>query len=174
VSISHRGASVALLVSFSAGCSSSYVPAVSPRLSLVQDGGGWAYVRDGKKYDGNIFGGELDKAVEGNPQAEKYAHEYQSGRAAGFLISLLGASTAVGGLVVFDAQANAQSSSQNLPVTGLIIIGAGLIADLIGAGIQLSAMPHMYDAINAYNDGLSGPPGAPPPAPPPAQGSQKF
>jgi len=125
--MSHGGAGVALLLSLSIGCSSSYVPAVSPRVSLVMEGGGWSYVRDGKAYSGGIFNGELDKAVEGNPSAEKYAHEYQTDRIVGFLISLLGAGTALGGVVVLDAQVNQQAGTQSLPPAGLIVAGIGLI-----------------------------------------------
>jgi hypothetical protein len=173
--MSKRGLCVALLVSFALGCSSSYVPAASPRVALVMEGGSWAYIRDGKKYPGGLFGGDLDKAVAGNPQAEKYAHQYKAGVVTGFVLSLVGLAGALGGLTVYDTQAAAnEPSGQRVPLTGLIIAGAGLIVDLIGAGIELSAFPHLSDAVNAYNDGLTAPDVPPPPAPSPAGDVQKF
>jgi hypothetical protein len=40
-----------------------------------------------------------------------------------------------------------------LPVTGLAMMGAGLIVDLIGLVLVARATPHLWDAVNAYNDG---------------------
>jgi hypothetical protein len=166
--MSKFGVGTALLVSFTLGCSSSYMPAASPRVALVMDSGTWAYVRDGKKYPGGLFGGDLDKAVAGNPEAEKYARQYKAGTLTGFVMTFMGLAGLIGGLTVYDTQAESEAYGQRIPPTGLIIAGAGLLVELIGAGVEVSAVPHLTDAINAYNDGLTAP--APPPAQPPSSG----
>jgi hypothetical protein len=119
------------------------------------DGGYYAYMRDGKKYEGGLFGGDIEEAVHGNPRAEEYAHQYKTGMVTGFILSMLGA-TAVGvGGGVIGAQAAETSNGQSLPPTGLIVMGAGLVVEITGLIIELNAMPHMTDAINAYNDGIA-------------------
>jgi hypothetical protein len=150
-------------VPFALGCSSSYVPVASPRASIVLDSGSYAYVRDGKKYEGGLFGGELEEAVHGNPRAEAYARAYKTGTATGFALSMVGAAAAIAGLFVFGAQAAQTSNSSDIPPTGLLITGGGLLVDLVGGIVTLNAAPHMTDAINAYNDGLYSEPPSPPP-----------
>jgi hypothetical protein len=118
------------------------------------DHGTYAYVRDGKKYEGGYFGGDIDEAVHGNPKAEEYARSYKTGRTAGFALTLFGAAAAVGGLVLFGAQAGQTQSGQDVPLTGLLIAGGGLIIETIGSLIAVNAEPHLTDAINAYNDGV--------------------
>jgi len=150
-------AAVAALVCCSLGCSSAYMPHPGPRLSVVMDGGTIGYVRDGKKYEGGLFGGDLEEAVRGNPQAEAYAHEFKTGVATGFATTMLGVAGMVGGVVVTGAQAPPSDSNRPIPVTGPVILGAGLVAYVVGLIVMLNAAPHLYDAVNAYNDGLSSP-----------------
>jgi hypothetical protein len=45
-----------------------------------------------------------------------------------------------------------------VPVAGLLVLGAGVVAYFTGLSVMLSAQPHLYDAINAYNDGVEGAP----------------
>jgi hypothetical protein len=125
--------------------------------------GTYAYVREGRKYEGGLFGGELEEAVQGNPQAVEYARAYKTGKVTGFVLTLLGAAAAIGGIVLFATQATQTPSTQDVPPTGLFIAGGGLLVELAGSIVMLNAEPHMTDAINAYNDGLLS---APPPRPP--------
>jgi hypothetical protein len=136
------------------------------------DSGTWAYVRDGKKYPGGRLGGDLDKAVAGNPEAEKYARQYKAEKLTGFVTTVMGLAGVIGGLTVYGAQGASEAYGQRIPPTGLIIAGAGLLVELIGVGVEASAVPHLTDAINAYNDGLAAP--APPPAQPQAAGDSKV
>jgi hypothetical protein len=160
----HARAAIAILLCSTFGCASSYVPRPSPRVSLVMDGGGYGYVRDGRKYEGGLFGGDIDKVVQGNPQAEKYARAYKTGMATGFAMTTIGLAGVLGGVTVLGADAS-QSQENSVPPTGLVIIGAGLFVELIGSILELNAVPHLFDAVNSYNDGLlaGSPPG--PPAP---------
>jgi hypothetical protein len=126
------------------------------------DGGYYAYMRDGKKYEGGLFGGDIEEAVHGNPRAEEYARQYKTGTVTGFILSMLGATAlGVGGGVV-GVQASQTSNGQSLPPTGLIVMGAGLVVEMTGLIIELNALPHLSDAINAYNDGVGLPPGSRP------------
>jgi hypothetical protein len=128
------------------------------------DGGSYTYVRDGKKYEGGLFGGDIVDAVRGNPQAEDYAHAYKSGVTTGLALTFLGAAVALAGIGVVGVDVAQHSSGQSVPPTGLILAGSGLVVELAGAIIGANAIPHLFDAINAYNDGLP-PDSAAPPAP---------
>jgi hypothetical protein len=157
---------IAGLVGSTPACSSAYIPQPGPRLSVVMESGSLAYMRDGKKYEGGMLGGDIEEAVRGNPRAEQYAHDYKSGMVTGFALSMLGIAGMAGGLTVEGIQeANQPTGSQNVPVTGLVIFGAGLLLDLVGSSIMLGAVPHLYDAVNAFNDGLIPPSPPPPPRP---------
>jgi hypothetical protein len=126
------------------------------------DGGNYAYVRDGKKYEGGLFGGDLVEAVRGNPQAEDYARAYKRGLTTGLVMTLLGAAVAVAGIVAVSSDLGQHAPGQSIPPTGFIVAGGGLLVELIGDIIELNAMPHLYDAINVYNDGLDSPPSVAP------------
>ena len=143
---------LAILATFAAACSTSYMPAAGPRLSVVMEGGTPAYVRDGKKFEGGIFGGDIEEAVQGSRKAEAYAHDFKTGMVTGFAMTLIGGAGLVGGAAVAGVQANQDRSA--VPVTGLLVMTGGLILELIGLGVELSALPHFYDAVNAYNDDL--------------------
>jgi hypothetical protein len=156
--MSRRAATLLLLVPLAPlaiGCSSSYTPAASPRASLVMAGGTLAFVRDGKKYEGGLFGGNLEEVVRGSPQAQEYAHQYKSGMVTGFALTMIGLAAALGGLVLTSSDAvRVSQNGESLPPTGLLIAGGGLLVELVGLAIESNAAPHLYDAINAYNDSL--------------------
>jgi hypothetical protein len=124
------------------------------------EGGKYEYLRDGKKYPGGAFGGDIVGAVHGNPQAEEYAREYKSGVTSGNCLTLAGILTGVAGLTIAGVDIaenpNRQSISDTTTV-GLITAGAGLVVELIGIIIASNARPHLFDAINAFNDGLDSP-----------------
>ena len=111
---------------FTAGCSSALYPASrGPSSSrVVMESGSLAYVRDGKTYEGGLFGGEIEEADSGNPRAEEYARDIQRpGATTGFALSMLGLGghdrrRAVGA-------AEREPSRSQVPSTGLVMIGAG-------------------------------------------------
>lgn len=168
---SSLGLSCAL--SLATGCSTSYLPKPGPRVAIIQQAGSPAYVRDGKIYEGGLFGGDLPQAVRGNAEAEAHARAYKSGMVGGFITTLLGGLGMGAGLVVFangtqasgPATTGAADSSHGQAVGGAMFVG-GLAAYVAGFVIMLNAQPHMWDAINVYNDGLPAS-AAPPPVPPP-------
>jgi hypothetical protein len=164
------------------------MPRPSPRVQVILKHGTPAYVRDGKVYEGGIFGGDLDEAVRGNPAAESHAKAYQNQMIGGFVASLAGGVSLGTGLVLTAGNAvrsSADRSSSQDTLAATFILG-GLAATIVSAVLFSTAPPHMWDAINVYNDGLPDttlppygpmplyPPasyGPPPPAPlpPPAQ-----
>jgi hypothetical protein len=154
--------SAVLVVAFGTGCSSAYIPRRSARLSMRMDSGSLVYERDGKKFVGGLFGGDLDEAVQGVPLAEKYAADYKTGVTGGFVLVLAGAAGVVAGTSL-DASEYSQRGSS---VPGWSTIGAGLVAYLAGLAWMLSSQPHLYDAVNAYNDAVDGPPERSPPVAP--------
>ena len=118
------------------------------------EGGTIAYVRDGKTYEGGLFGGDIEEAVRGNPQAEEYAHEYKTGVVTGFATTMLGVAGMVGGLVVTGVEEAPPTNNRSVPVAGPVLLGAGVLAYVVGLVVMLNAVPHLYDAVNAYNDAL--------------------
>jgi hypothetical protein len=145
---------IGLLVSFTFGCSSSYVPLQSPRVAIVMEGGSHAFVRDGVKYEGGLFGGDIEAAVRGNPKAEAQARTYKNLVVGGFVLTLAGEAAAVGGLSIIGADA---ARNQTLSTPAAVLLGGGVVGYLVGLGLLLSAPPHLYDAVNIYNDGLTPP-----------------
>jgi hypothetical protein len=170
----YQASVVVALIACTAGCSSAYIPEPGPRLSVVVENGTLSYVRDGKTYEGGFLGGDIEDAVSGNERAEEYAHDYKTGMVTGFAMSMIGIAGMVGGAALAAVDVGRPTANDSsLGATGLVVVGAGLILDLIGSGLMVGAVPHLYDAINAYNDGV---PGYPPrrPAPPRAAAPQPL
>jgi hypothetical protein len=135
---------------------------------MIQLNGNPAYVRDGKVYEGGIFGGDIVEAVRGNPEAESHARAYKNGMIGGFLSTLAGGASMIGGLTLFALGSQSDTLGRDHNPTEQT--AGGLV-------LMLNAQPRMWDAINVYNDGIPmgptpygyPPPGAYPyPPPPPA------
>jgi len=161
-----------------AGCSSSYQPARSPRVATVMEGGSFTLVRDGKRYPVGIFGGGIEDAVEGNAEAEEHARAYRNLTVAGLSTSVLGLGMEIGGLVLTANNSGFGGDSANGPA-GAALVFSGLAAVVVGSVLMASAQPHLWDAVNTYNDGIDGPwrpsprpPPALPPGPPPPPGAR--
>jgi hypothetical protein len=162
---------VVLLAPTSLGCASSYVPRPGPHVALVQDGGTISYVREGVKYDGGIFGGDIEQAVSGSERAEGYARDYKSGMTTGFVMTMIGSVGLIGGAGLLGAEEARTSTWDSTATTALVVMLSGLVVELVGAGIAARAQTHLYDAVNAYNDDVdtgqvrAGPPEVSPASP---------
>jgi hypothetical protein len=104
----------------------------------------------------------------------------------GFIMSLVGAATAGAGAAVLIGNESQDPSSDGLRNASLGMAFGGLGLSLAGSILMATAQPHLWDAINVYNDAVSplpyppppavwqpaqpvpAPPAAPAPAPPPA------
>ncbi|MEI9938815.1 MAG: hypothetical protein WDO69_16470 [Pseudomonadota bacterium] len=139
---------------FVQGCSSSYEPARSPRIETVVDGGYPTFVKDGAHFGSPALGTGLVDAVRGNPRAEHHARVGRNLIVGGFVLDLVGLGTEIGGLVVL---AHDQTGQSDAPASGLAVglVVGGLVAVATGTVMIMSGQPHVYDAINIYNDGLS-------------------
>lgn len=146
-----RAGMTSVLLTLSVGCSSAYVPVQSPRLSFAIENGHAIYWRDGQKFDGGLFGGSIEEAVRGNPHSEEYARQYKTGTEAGFGLMLGGLGAVIGGSAVAMAE-DGRGNVGGPALTGLGLMGVGLVSYLVGAIVALNAAPHLWDAINAYND----------------------
>jgi hypothetical protein len=131
---------------------------------MIQHNGNPAYVRDGRVYEGGVFGGDIVEAVRGNPEAEEHAHAYKNGMIGGF-VAVLGGGVSMGAGIAFLALGTANhslgSGGSTEQTTGGLLFAGGLGAYITGLVLMLNAQPRMWDAINVYNDGL--PMWAPPP-----------
>jgi hypothetical protein len=151
-------AAATLACTFSIGCTSDYMPRPGPRLSMVMDSGSVTYVRDGHKYEGGFLGGDIEGAVQGNPRAEEYASEYKTGMVTGFALTLVSAAGLVAGAVLTGTEAgDDESINSRSPVPGLLVLGGSLVLDVAAVIVLMNAQPHLFDAINAYNDGVKDP-----------------
>jgi hypothetical protein len=140
----------ALVGTMSGGCSSAYLPRRSAHLSMRMDSGSMLFERDGQRFEGGLFGGDLEEAVKGVPLAEKFASDYKTGVTGGFVTVLAGVAAVVGG----TSLAGAEYAQGTTNVPGWTTVGAGLVAYFIGLAWMMSSQPHLYDAINAYNDAV--------------------
>jgi hypothetical protein len=148
------------------GCGASvYTPRPSPRIQIVPEGSSPVLVRDGRRYSVSMFGGGLEEAVQGNAQAEEEARSYKAKGVTGFVFATLGSicgGVGAGLLVGNELQAN---PSTELTIGSLSMVVGGLVMSIVGSVITAGAQPHLWNAINVYNDGL--PAGGPPwPGPP--------
>ena len=132
------------------GCSSSYEPAKSPRIALVMDSGTPQFAKDGQ-HSGNLaFGTGLVDAVRGNPRAEAEARTGRNLAIGGFILDLTGVVCATSGLVLLGGR---DRPNQHREAAAGLAIG-GLVAVTVGTVLLLNSQPHIYDAVNIYNDGL--------------------
>lgn len=152
-------------------CSSSYVPARSPRIATVWRGGYPSYYRDGVEYSSGMLLDGVEDAVHGNPRAEDEAATAHHLMIGGMVCELAATGALGAGFAVLAT--NHPSDSRDEAALGLFI--GSVIASLTGAILTANAFPHAYDAVNIYNDGVDAsersrpPAGNPSAAPPPLE-----
>jgi hypothetical protein len=137
-------------LSFVVGCSSRYEPARSPRIVTVMDAGTPTFVKDGEHIGAVGFGGGLAEAVHGNPRAEHEARVGHNLVVGGFVLDIAGLTTLVGAEVAL-AQQHTTDRPSGLPV---VLALGGAVAIITGSILIIAGQPHIYDAVNLYNDGI--------------------
>ena len=166
-------ATLAAVIAALPACSSSYIPQARGRVSLVMMNGAPAYVRDGQVIAHGFLGSGLERAVRGNPAAERAAHQYRTRMRDGLLIGLGGLlcstiAAAKGAAMIDEAQDNFEDDDE-VPMEIWLSLGC-FVASMGGLGYAISADPLRYDAINIFNDTtpswVPGMPGAPAYGPP--------
>lgn len=129
-------------------CSTAYVPRRTSRLALVMDGGRHQLDRNGQRYELGLFGGELEEAVAPNAQAMDHAASFRQQLLSGFVLGI--ASSIPIGVGVGMTLDDSRRGRDN--VLGPSLLLGGLVAYAVGMGLIVGAQPHLYDAINTYND----------------------
>src|SRR5258708_8656950 len=111
-----------------------------------------SYVRDGRVYEGGIFGGELEEAVRGNPEAESHARSYRNGMTTGFILTLLGGASVIGGVGFVAAGTNGSGGNDNTKQTacGKLLLAA-LAAALRRIILVPNARPHIPVCVTVYH-----------------------
>ena len=140
-------------LSFAVGCTSSYEPARSPRIATVMDRGEPTFVKDGVHFGSQVWGTGLEDAVQSSPQAAHHARVGRNLIAGGFVLSLAGLGAEIGGLVVLVKDNNQQPDAQ-ASGAGVALLVGGLATVLAGTVLISAGQPHLYDAINIYNDSV--------------------
>jgi hypothetical protein len=143
---------VVVLLSFALGCAGTYVPREPGRLSITGGVGGTALVKDGRRYSMGGLSSEVVEAVSGNPAAEDHARTYVRRTRTGIGLFTLGiASLVAGGLTFKDGDGH---QTRNGVAIGLEV---GWLVSWIASLATLATGPgHLHDAMNIYNDGVSG------------------
>jgi len=114
------------------------------------DDGGLTLVRDGRSFGAGFFGGGVVDAVEGNSAALEHAHTYRQYTIAGWALYLGGLGLSLTGLGLW--QAGNRNDNLQQENTGQVLTLGGVAALITGAGFLIGAQPHLWDAINLYND----------------------
>ena len=147
----------ASLVLAAPACSSQYIPQARGRVSLMMQGGAPVYVRDGQVIKHGFLGSGLERAVRGNPAAERAAREYRERMRDGLLVSTasLVCMVASGAAAAHDLDEQHGEVDSNVdadvPTAAWVALGCfGLMMG--GLGYVISAEPYRYDAINIFND----------------------
>jgi hypothetical protein len=126
-------------------------------------GGTPAYVREGRVYEGGIFGGDLEEAVRGNPEAESHARAFQNELIGGLLGSIGGSASMATGAALYASGRSFSDRDSTKQTVGASLFVGGLAAFITGMILLTTAQPHHWDAINIYNDGLPDASRPPPP-----------
>ena len=147
---------VAAVLAALPACNSGYIPQARGRVAMIMQGGGQVYVRDGQIYRHGFLGSGLQRAVAGNPAAERAAREYHDRQKDGLLLSGAGllcsvVAAARMGADLHDRNTDGTSDSGDMPTAGWVAVGC-LVASMVGVGYIVSAEPYRYDAINIFND----------------------
>jgi hypothetical protein len=139
-----------LLALTTTACSSSYVPARSPRVATVWSAGYPSYFRDGVEYPSGMLLDGVEDAVQGNPRAEEEARTAHHLMIGGFVCELAGLGALGSGIAL--TASNPPGSTANQAGIGLLI--GSIAASVTAIVLFMNAPPHAYDAVNIYNDGI--------------------
>jgi hypothetical protein len=124
---------------------------VTPRVQVVQTSSGLAFVRAGKQYEAGVFGGGLGEAVSGVPEAVEHANTYSNLQLGGFVF-VVGGAASYGAAIATLGNARADADGNVDLSTPYIFLGSGAVLSLVGLMLHAAAPPHLWDAINIYND----------------------
>ena len=133
-------------------CSSSYRPVRSARIATTLDSGELTLLKGDQAYSVGVIGTELVQAVQGNPAAEEHARAFRNKMITGWTFYGVGVGVTLAGAGLLGTGI-ADSDAGNEGV-GLGITAAGLGFLFAGMGFIMNGQPHLFDAINIYNDGV--------------------
>jgi hypothetical protein len=156
-----------LLFALTQGCTSGYEPARSPRVAVMMEGGQLTFVKNGEHHHNFwLVGSSALDAVQGNPRAEAEARSARNLEIGGIVFTVGALGSVTGALVSLGSP----DASQHQSTTAGLLVSA-LACDIVAAALLLNSIPHVYDAVNIYNDDLdraavSAPRWSLPPAPP--------
>ena len=118
----------------------------------MMDDGALTLVRDRQAFRVGLFGGDVVRAVEGNPAAEQEARSFKVRMTSGVTTYLGGLGLGVLGIGLW--QSGERNENIGRAHAGEALMLSGIAALFTGLGLMLSAQPHLWDAINLYNNGI--------------------
>jgi hypothetical protein len=106
-------------------------------------------VRDGTYYGGGAFGGDVDQAVSGVPEAVSHARSYQTLSTLGSIALFTSEAAAISGSVIIPT---AIDDPETRSAARVAFIVSSLTLLVTGVVLHVAAEPHLYDAVNLYNE----------------------
>jgi hypothetical protein len=145
-----------ILALWASACTSTYQPRPGPRVSMVLVSGQPHLQRSGRLYPISLTGPELGAAVADNPRALAHVQTYQQMSTQGLVAGLGGAVLMVVGpsIALATSMDDRGSISDAGAGAALGTFAAGIALYVMGMGWIMQGQPHLYDAINVYNDDL--------------------
>lgn len=146
---------------FGAGCVTGYEPHASRSIRMILKDGTAAFTKNGVVVQKGFLGSGLSEAMADVPQAQRHAEAFRKQTIAGFVVSLVALPVVAAGAVVailgMTSQREGVSSGTGFPYVTSVGFGMevlGLAGAILGAAVTSSAQPHLYDALNIYNDAV--------------------
>jgi hypothetical protein len=142
----------AALAVLATGCASTYRPQEPGRISFLMDGPGFSLYKDGTRYRAFGWSNDPVRAVAGNAQAEEHARIFVSRSRLFWSLYTVAVGCLVTSLIVNPygpGHEDRQEASLGFAAAGFAALAASLVPALTAPG-------HLYDAVNIYNDGISG------------------
>jgi hypothetical protein len=157
-----------VVIPFLSACT-VYEPVRSPRVAVVKNAFRRGLVRDGTYYGGGAFGGNVDEAVSGVPEAISHARSYQTLSIIGSVALFTGEAAAISGSLIVPHAIDDPETKSDARVAFIV---SSLTLLVTGVVLHMAAEPHLYDAANLYNERVDAgwrpmQPGAPPAERPP-------
>jgi hypothetical protein len=138
------------------GCSSNYEPARSPHITTVVEGSSPVFVKNGERIGTTSFGGGLVGAMQDNPRAAAQARIGRNLAIGGIVFDIVGLGSETAGLVLVAENNRPGQPDHSNTVPWALAIG-GVASVVVGTVLLLASPPHIYDAVNIYNDDLDKP-----------------
>jgi hypothetical protein len=136
-------------------CASTYLPRAHGRLALAQRGSELVAYRDGQEISIGYMAGDLEEAVRGSARAEEMARSAHARMRNGVWLGVAGTLGLLGTGVFAQAMSAVDGPNPYAKAEAGVLLVSTVLA-FVGGGLFDSGRARIYDAVNIYNDDVSG------------------